>query len=126
MGGSSSSSSSSSTTNQTDERIAAEDSIVADDGATINIDIEDTTPELLALVTEAGERVINFSEKSFEFANSAQEAQLEALNRAFDATPAGGTDLARTIVTWGLVAGAATVAIQHSDKLANIVREFRK
>ena len=117
--GSKSSSSSTSKTEQVDRRIAAESSLVATDGAAIDIEIQDVAPEALEALTEFGGRVLTFAETAQKEAARVSEASLE---RAFDSTPGGGQDVVRTLIKAGAAAGVGIVAARFAP---DIVRAFR-
>lgn len=97
---SSSKSSSRSTTQNFDRRIAGESSLIATEGSTIN-------------VTDVSAGTI---EKALGFATVAQKesARLSeaALDRAFDSTAGGSSDLIRQLITFGAVAAVAVVVVR--------------
>lgn len=111
--------SSSSETNQTDERIAADSSVVADDGATINIDVEDISPEVVKEVGEFANRVFDFAETERD---ASRQVQQQALDRAFDSTNAGVQELLGNMIKLGAGATAAYAAIRYGPDL---VKSFK-
>ena len=112
-------SSSSSKTEQTDKRIAAESSLVATEGGSITVDIEDVSPEALEALTEFGEEVLGFAATAQKESFRVSEA---ALDRAFDATDAAAADVVRDLVKIGAAAGVGIVAARMAPQ---IVRAFR-
>lgn len=101
--------SSESTTNQTDERIAAENSVVADDGATINIDVQDIGPELAKELRLYAADVFDYLETESEAIRGQQN---ELIQRTFDNAPAGVQDLLRDMIKMGAGVAVAYAALR--------------
>jgi hypothetical protein len=106
--------SSSSTTTQTDERIAADSSIVADDHGQVTLNIEDITPEIVAEVGDFASRVFDFAETERD---ASRDLQRQALDRAFDSTNAGVQELLSDMIKLTAGAAAAYAAVRYGPDL---------